>query len=123
MLQGHLSTMGLAWSTTDPRSMHDTASAAAPALNGALGYSFRDQALLQAALIHTSYVNSVPVRGLESNERLEFLGDAVLGVIVATGCTTCGPSRPRASSPFCARGWCASRRSPAGARRSDSDST
>ena len=77
--------MGLAWSTTDPRSMHDTASAAAPALNRALGYSFRDQALLQAALVHTSYVNERPGRGLESNERLEFLGDAVLGVIVALG--------------------------------------
>lgn len=49
----------------------------------ALGYSFRDSSLLQAALIHTSYVNERPVRGLESNERLEFLGDAVLGVVVA----------------------------------------
>src|SRR5215207_625692 len=48
-----------------------------------LGYSFRDPALLQAALIHTSYVNERPGRGLESNERLEFLGDAVLGVLVA----------------------------------------
>jgi ribonuclease-3 len=52
-------------------------------LHRALGYSFRDPALLQAALIHTSYVNERPGRGLESNERLEFLGDAVLGVIVA----------------------------------------
>jgi len=55
----------------------------APALAQALGYSFRDPALLQAALIHTSYVNERPGRGLESNERLEFLGDAVLGVVVA----------------------------------------
>src|SRR3979411_3388809 len=55
----------------------------APALDQTLGYSFRDPLLLQAALIHTSYVNERPGRGLESNERLEFLGDAVLGVVVA----------------------------------------
>jgi ribonuclease-3 len=48
-----------------------------------LGYDFRDETLLQAALIHTSYVNERPGRGLESNERMEFLGDAVLGVVVA----------------------------------------
>jgi ribonuclease-3 len=62
--------------------MHDTSSAA-PALLRTLGYTFQDLALLQAALIHTSYVNERPGRGLESNERLEFLGDAVLGLIVA----------------------------------------
>src|SRR5260221_14526661 len=63
--------------------MYDSASVAPPALYRALGYSFRDPSLLQAALIHTSYVNERPGRGLEANERLEFLGDAVLGVIVA----------------------------------------
>lgn len=63
--------------------MHDSAFAAPPALYRALGYSFHDQSLLQAALVHTSYVNERPGRGLESNERLEFLGDAVLGVVVA----------------------------------------
>jgi ribonuclease-3 len=62
--------------------MHDTSSAA-QTLSRTLGYSFRDPSLLQAALIHTSYVNERPGRGLESNERLEFLGDAVLGVLVA----------------------------------------
>src|SRR5258707_2746268 len=62
--------------------MHDTSSVA-PALSRTLGYSFKDPAHLQAALIHTSYVNERPGRGLESNERLEFLGDAVLGVVVA----------------------------------------
>src|SRR6266581_9456662 len=62
--------------------MHDTSSEA-PALSRMLGYTFQDPGLLQAALIHTSYVNERPGRGLESNERLEFLGDAVLGVIAA----------------------------------------
>src|SRR5579859_4827149 len=63
--------------------MHDTLPAVAPALSEALGYSFRDPLLLHAALIHTSYMNERPGRGLESNERLEFLGDAVLGIVVA----------------------------------------
>jgi ribonuclease III len=62
--------------------MHDTLSAA-PSLSRTLDYSFRDLSLLQSALVHTSYVNERPGRGLESNERLEFLGDAVLGVVVA----------------------------------------
>jgi ribonuclease-3 len=62
--------------------MHDLSSAA-PALSRRVGYAFKDAALLHAALIHTSYVNERPGRGLESNERLEFLGDAVLGVVVA----------------------------------------
>src|ERR1700716_3842755 len=56
---------------------------AAPVLIPSLGYTFPDPALRQAASIHTSYVNERPGRGLESNERLEFLGDAVLGVVVA----------------------------------------
>jgi ribonuclease-3 len=55
----------------------------APALSRTLGYSFGDPTLLEAALVHTSYVNERPGRGLESNERLEFLGDAVLGIVVA----------------------------------------
>jgi ribonuclease-3 len=71
---------GLALTPTRP--MHDT-SAVALALSGTLGYSFKNPELLQAALIHTSYVNERPGKGLESNERLEFLGDAVLGVVVA----------------------------------------
>src|SRR5260370_8845949 len=62
--------------------VHDTSSAA-PALSRTLGYSFRDPSLLQAALIHTSYVNERPGRGLEANERLGLLGDAVLGGVLA----------------------------------------
>jgi ribonuclease-3 len=56
---------------------------AVQSLDRTLEYSFRDAALLQSALVHTSYVNERPGRELESNERLEFLGDAVLGVVVA----------------------------------------
>ncbi|HEY3063813.1 MAG TPA: ribonuclease III [Chloroflexota bacterium] len=63
--------------------MAEPSPSALSALHRTLGYAFRDPNLLQAALIHTSYVNERPGRGLESNERLEFLGDAVLGIIVA----------------------------------------
>ncbi len=63
--------------------MAEPPTAALTALRTTLGYDFRDPALLQKALVHTSYVNERPGKGLESNERLEFLGDAVLGVIVA----------------------------------------
>ena len=62
--------------------MYDTPSAV-HALSLTLGYTFQDAQLLQSALVHTSYVNERPGRGLESNERLEFLGDAVLGIVVA----------------------------------------
>jgi ribonuclease-3 len=48
----------------------------------ALGWTFRDPALLELALTHRSYCAE---RGVEeSNERLEFLGDSVLGFIVTT---------------------------------------
>ena len=49
-----------------------------------LGYSFKDRTLLETALNHSSYANENRALGLESNERLEFLGDSVLGQIVAT---------------------------------------
>jgi ribonuclease-3 len=58
-------------------------SAAAQALAARLDHAFHDPSLLDAALVHTSYVNERPGRGLQANERLEFLGDAVLGVVVA----------------------------------------
>ena len=46
-----------------------------------LGYTFRRKALLQGAMIHSSYANEHRGTGVESNERLEFLGDAVLGLV------------------------------------------
>lgn len=63
--------------------MPDPSPAPLAPLQHALGYTFADVRHLQAALVHTSYVNERPTRELESNERLEFLGDAVLGVVVA----------------------------------------
>ncbi len=46
-----------------------------------LGLSFNDPNLLQTALTHRSYLNEVPNPDLRDNERLEFLGDAVLDFI------------------------------------------
>ena len=48
-----------------------------------LGYWFNDIMLLKAALTHSSYANENKKSGLTSNERLEFLGDSVLGMTVA----------------------------------------
>ncbi len=48
-----------------------------------LGLEPRDPGLLQQALVHRSYLNEVRDRGLRDNERLEFLGDAVLNLVVA----------------------------------------
>ena len=47
------------------------------------GYSFKDRGLLINALTHSSYANENRGRSCESNERLEFLGDSVLGMVVA----------------------------------------
>ena len=44
--------------------------------------TFKDKNLLKQAFIHRSYINENPSAGLSHNERLEFLGDAVLELIV-----------------------------------------
>lgn len=53
------------------------------ALQQTLGVSFNDPSLLEQALVHSSYINENPDFALSSNERQEFLGDAVLGQIIA----------------------------------------
>lgn len=47
-----------------------------------LGIHFNDLALLERAFIHRSYLNEHPKLGLEHNERIEFLGDAILELVV-----------------------------------------
>src|SRR3989344_110360 len=47
-----------------------------------LGLKFKDKDLLTQAFVHRSYLNENPELGLEQNERLEFLGDAVLELAV-----------------------------------------
>ena len=53
-------------------------------LQQTLGISFKKPSLFEQALIHSSYVNENPDLAPDSNERLEFLGDAVLDMVVAT---------------------------------------
>lgn len=48
-----------------------------------LGINFNESQLLAQALVHRSYLNEAIGQGLESNERLEFLGDAVLSFVVS----------------------------------------
>lgn len=52
-------------------------------LGGRLGVEMSDYSLLSRALTHRSYLNENPGSILEDNERLEFLGDAVIDFIVA----------------------------------------
>lgn len=53
------------------------------AIEAKLDYSFKNRGLLVNALTHSSYANENRGRSRESNERLEFLGDSVLGLVVA----------------------------------------
>ena len=48
-----------------------------------IGYRFRDRRLLETALTHSSYANERRDEGCESYERLEFLGDSILGHVTA----------------------------------------
>lgn len=63
-------------------------------LETAIGYRFQNIGLLQNALAHSSYANERWHNGLMSNERLEFLGDSVLGMLVADYLYRSFPDRP-----------------------------
>jgi len=60
----------------------------------AIGYQFKNITLLQNALTHSSYANEYWHNSLKSNERLEFLGDSVLGMVVAEHLYRNFPDRP-----------------------------
>ena len=70
----------------DKRMLHE--------LEKAIGHSFRDISLLENALAHSSYANERWHNSLRSNERLEFLGDSILGMIVADHLYRNFPDRP-----------------------------
>lgn len=63
-------------------------------LETAIGYRFKNISLLQNALTHSSYANERWHNGLMSNERLEFLGDSILGMTVAEHLYRNFPDRP-----------------------------
>lgn len=48
-----------------------------------IGFAFKNPALLDQALTHSSFANENPTIAAEDNQRLEYLGDAVLGFLVA----------------------------------------
>jgi ribonuclease-3 len=53
------------------------------ALGELLGFELRDPALIGQAFVHSSYSNENPTRVAGHNERLEFYGDAVIGIVVS----------------------------------------
>jgi ribonuclease-3 len=63
-------------------------------LEQVLGVSFNDRALLELALVHSSYLAEFPGVYPGSNERLEFLGDALVDLVVAHELYSRFPSRP-----------------------------
>lgn len=63
-------------------------------LEKAIGYQFKNIALLQNALSHSSYANERFHNSLCSNERLEFLGDSILGMVTAEYLYRNFPDRP-----------------------------
>ena len=63
-------------------------------LENAIGYRFQNIALLQNALSHSSYANERWHDSLKSNERLEFLGDSILGMVTAEYLYRHFPDRP-----------------------------
>ena len=63
-------------------------------LETAIGYRFHNIGLLQNALTHSSFANERWHNSLMSNERLEFLGDSVLGMLVADYLYRTFPNRP-----------------------------
>ena len=63
-------------------------------LEAAIGYTFKNITLLQNALSHSSYANERWHDSLKSNERLEFLGDSILGMVTAEYLYRNFPDRP-----------------------------
>ena len=59
-----------------------------------LGYHFKNIGLLEHAMTHSSYANEHRGSGVTSNERLEFLGDSVLGMVVAEHLFSTHPDMP-----------------------------
>src|SRR6185436_1955609 len=59
-----------------------------------LDVHFKDKALLTQAFVHRSYLNENPDSGLQHNERLEFLGDAVLELVVTQHLYAEHPDKP-----------------------------
>lgn len=62
-----------------------------------IGYKFKNKELLRRALSHTSYINEAKMQKYESNERLEFLGDAIVDMVVSEYLYKKNPTAPEGS--------------------------
>lgn len=65
-----------------------------PDFEARIGFSFRDKSILKNALTHSSYANENRGIGMPDNERLEFLGDSILGFVVAEHLFRLHPNKP-----------------------------
>ncbi|MBI2636700.1 MAG: ribonuclease III [Parcubacteria group bacterium] len=65
-----------------PKPRQNSHRAQLDAVEAIIGVRFRNRALLREALTHRSYLNETTEEGLDHNERLEFLGDAVLEYVI-----------------------------------------
>ena len=79
-------------------------------LQQAIGYRFRDRGLLEHAMTHTSRANEDVSGGVRDNESMEFLGDAVLGFVVADMLFREFPQFDEGRSRRSRRRWCRRRR-------------
>ena len=75
-------------------------------LEKVIGYEFRQKGLLRQALTHSSFANEKHMKKLSDNERLEFLGDAVLEVVSSEFLYRNYPKLPEGGSDEAARKHC-----------------
>ena len=64
-----------------------------------IGYTFKNRHLLEQALTHSSYANEKHMKKHSDNERLEFLGDAVLEIVSSEFCLSIIRKSLRVSLP------------------------
>ena len=74
-----------------------------------IGYTFKNRHLLEQALTHSSYANEKHMKKHSDNERLEFLGDAVLEIVSSEFLFINYPQSLRVSLPNCAQALFVSR--------------
>lgn len=70
-----------------------------PAIESKLGYTFKDSSFLKLAFIHCSFVNESR-ENVQHNERLEFLGDSILNMLISSYLYLTLPSQPEGELSF-----------------------
>jgi ribonuclease-3 len=84
------------------------------ACEAAIGYAFKDEKLLDRSMTHRSAAQGKSAEW--SNERLEFLGDRVLGLVIVEALMVRFPPRARANWPRVSTRWSAAKLAPLLAR-------